>query len=196
MDPRSFATLYALTTASGIRPFIVLALAALAMHFGYLHPSHPFQWLGSSGATAVLTGLAVLEFLADKVPYVDHALHAVHFTVAPVVAAILVGTFAQAGTGGGIDGGTALLMVLGALNALGVHGGVTAVRAVSTASTGGLGNPLVSIAEDVLAVAGMLGAFALPVVTALVALAFSLAAFWVVRRLWRTTRSPGPGPAR
>jgi hypothetical protein len=50
-----------------LRPFVTLALASLAMHFGYLHPSAPFASLGSDGATAVLALLAVLEVLSDNI---------------------------------------------------------------------------------------------------------------------------------
>src|ERR1700719_1335257 len=91
MDPTQFATAYALSTSVGLRPFLTLALASLAMHFGYLHPSHPFAALGSDGATVLLAVLAVLEFFAEKVPAVDHALHAVHFATKPVAAAVLIG---------------------------------------------------------------------------------------------------------
>ena len=75
MDPSTFATAYGLSTSIGLRPFLTLALASIAMHFGYLHTSHAFAFLGSGGATWLLAGLAVLEFAADKIPIVDHALH-------------------------------------------------------------------------------------------------------------------------
>ena len=89
MDAAAFAAAYALSTSVGFRPFMTLALASLAMHFGYLHPSPAFAALGSDGATASLALLAVLELLADKIPVVDHALHVLHFATKPVAAALL-----------------------------------------------------------------------------------------------------------
>src|SRR5271168_1828959 len=92
MDPTSFSTAYALSTSIGLRPFLTLALASVAMHFGYLHPSAPFAFLGSDGATLLLAGLALLEFVGDKIPIVDHTLHVLHFATKPVAAALLVGS--------------------------------------------------------------------------------------------------------
>jgi hypothetical protein len=89
MDAAGFATAYGLSTSTGLRPFLVLALASLAMHFGYLHPSHAFAYLGSDGATWLLVVLAALEFAGDKVPGLDHALHAIHIATKPIAAASL-----------------------------------------------------------------------------------------------------------
>src|SRR5690348_12743367 len=91
MDVQQVAAAYALATSIGLRLFITLALASLAMHFGYLHPAPSFAWLGSNGATYALLGLAVLEFFSEKIPVVDHFMHAIHFATKPVAAAIIVG---------------------------------------------------------------------------------------------------------
>src|SRR5271165_1682726 len=151
MDPMAFATAYALSTSIGLRPFLTLALASLAMHFGYVHPAPAFAYLGSDGGTLLLAAMAVLEFGADKIPVVDHTLHVFHFAVKPVAAAILVGSVLPPDIGAG-DAVNYALMGVGALNALGVHGGVATLRGASTATTGGLANPIVSIVEDVMAV--------------------------------------------
>src|ERR1700730_9264213 len=86
-----YALAYALTTTAGLRGFLTLFVASLAVHLGWIHPGATFQWLGSDGTTIVLGVFAVLEVLADKIPAVDHALHTVYFVVRPVAAAILVG---------------------------------------------------------------------------------------------------------
>ncbi len=88
MDPATFATAYTLSSSIGIRPFLTLAIASLAMHLGYLHPSPAFAYLGSDGATWLLGGLAVLEFVGDKIPVVDHTLHVLHFATKPIAAAL------------------------------------------------------------------------------------------------------------
>ncbi len=194
MDAAAFATAYALSTSIGLRPFLTLALASLAMHFGYLHPAAPFAYLGSDGATWLLGALAAAEFVGDKVPIVDHTFHVLHFATKPVAAALLVGSMVP--DGGTIDTGTYALMGLGALNALGVHGGVTAVRAASTTMTLGTANPFVSLLEDVAAVTGTVLALALPFVAATLAAAMTLIVLLVVRRLYlevRRRRASVPG---
>lgn len=186
MDSTSFATAYALSTSIGLRPFLTLALASLAMHFGYLHPAHAFAYLGTDTVTWVLAALAAAEFVADKVPVVDHGFHVLHFATKPLAAALLVGSMVP--DGGSIDAGTYALMALGGLNALGVHGGVTAVRAASTTMTLGTANPFVSVLEDVAAVGGTVLAIALPWVAAVLAAFLTVAVVLVVRRLYLELR--------
>jgi hypothetical protein len=196
VDASQFATAYALSTSVGLRPFLTLALAALAIHFGYLHPAMRFNFLGTDGAAIVLGFLAVLEFCADKIPVVDHAVHVIHFAAKPVAAAILVGSMVPDGSTP--DVATTGLMALGALNALGVHGGVAALRGASTATTGGLGNPILSIIEDVVAAVGVVIAFVAPFLGAALAVVLTIVALFCIRgiviALRRSNSTVAPGP--
>ncbi len=196
MDATQFATAYALSTSVGLRPFLTLALAALAIHFGYLHPAMRFNFLGTDGAAIVLGILAVIEFFADKVPVVDHAVHVLHFATKPIAAAVLVGSMIPDGSTPDIA--TAGLMALGAVNALGVHGGVAALRGASTATTGGLGNPVLSIIEDVIAALGVVIAFVAPFLGAILAAVLTLVALFCIRgivlAMRRSNSAAVPGP--
>lgn len=189
MDAQQFATAYALATSIGLRAFLTLALASLAMHFGYLHPAPSFAWLGSDGATIVLAVLAAIELGSDKVPVLDHFMHAIHFATKPIAAALLVGSLVPE-DGNTIGAGTYALMGAGALDALGVHTASAAIRAASTATTAGVANPFVSFVEDALAAGTIVLSIFLPVLAAIGALALTLAIWLVARRIWRTTRSP------
>ena len=188
MDGNEFATTYALTTAIGLRPFLTLALASLAMHFGYLHPASAFAYLGTDGATWLLAGLAAVEFAGDKIPVVDHTLQAAHFAVKPIVAAILVGSAIPASSpeaGAPAYG----LMALGALNALGIHTGVTAARGASTALTLGIANPVLSTIEDALASVGVFAAIVWPFAGAVGAVVLSVLIALLVRYVYLAARS-------
>lgn len=187
MDAQQFATAYALTTSIGLRAFVTLALASLAMHFGYLHPSPAFAWLGSDGATIALGVLAVLELASDKVPVVDHFMHVIHFATKPVAAAILVGALVPDPTGA-LGPADYLAMGAGAANALAVHTVSATARGASTATTAGVANPFVSLAEDVLAVGGTVLAILVPILAAVGALAVTVAFVIVARRIWLATR--------
>jgi hypothetical protein len=184
MDPASFATAYGLSTSIGLRPFMTLAIASIAMHFGYLHVAPAFAFLGSDGAAWLLAALAALEFCGDKIPVVDHALHAFHIGIKPVAAAILVG-----GALGGSGGFTDAAMGLAALNALGVHAGVTAARGASSAMTLGIANPFISLTEDVVAFGATLLAIALPFAGAAVALVIGFAALGIVLSAYGALRN-------
>ncbi len=186
MDGNQFATAYALSTSVGLRAFMTLALAAIAVHFGYLHPSAPFAWLGADGTMWTLLGLAALEFFADKIPAVDNALHAISFATKPLAAAILVGSAVPAGTP---DAGLYTAMFLGAGNALGIHTASATARAASTAMTFGLGNPILSVIEDGIALAGVAISFFVPILGAFVAIVLTVFIVSLARRAWLYLRS-------
>src|SRR5579859_6084734 len=124
MDAASFAMAYALSTSVGIRPFLTLAIASLAIHMGWIHTAHQFAYLGSNGATWILAGLAAVELAADKFPVVDHAVHAIHFATKPIAALLLVGTALPDAGAGDLSNPLVLasdaMVGAGALNALGV----------------------------------------------------------------------------
>lgn len=179
-----YALAYALTTTAGVRALLALAAVAIAAHVGFLHPPPEFAWLGSSIAMWILIAVAALDVLADKIPVLDHALHVAGVVVKPAAGAILVGGAVHAQSPQLLIS----LMVLGGLNALGIHAGVMSVRAASTASTGGLANPVVSIVEDVVSLGAILLSFFLPFAAAVAAVCFSIAIVYVVRSAYRLAR--------
>jgi hypothetical protein len=187
MDAQQFAAAYALATAIGLRAFITLALASVAMHLGYLHPSPSFAWLGSNGATAALGALAILEFASEKVPVLDHFMHAIHFATKPIAAAVLVGSLVPEDNGT-IGAATYAMMGAGALDALGVHAASATVRTGSTLTTGGIANPVVSLGEDLLAVVGTVLAILTPVLAAVGAALITVAIVLIARRIYLMAR--------
>jgi Domain of unknown function (DUF4126) len=180
-----YALAYALTTTTGIRALLPLALVSLAVHFGYLHEPAQFHWLGSNSVTLLLVAVAVAEMLADKIPLVDHALHFVQVATKPAAAAILV-----AGTAHPQSHDTLVaLMVLGALNALGVHAFTSSARVASTATTGGIANPLLSGFEDAAAIVLSVLAFVAPFIAAVLCVVAVVIMFRLARRVTVAIRS-------
>jgi len=187
MDPTSqYALAYALTTTAGLRGFLTLLAASIATHVGWIHPTAAFAWLGSDGAMAVLAVFSGLEFVGDKVPIVDHALHVVQTGVRPLAAAILVGATAPTESHAQLYS----LMALGAVNALVVHGASVTARAASTTATLGAGNVVLSLVEDAVAIVGIVLSFVAPVVAAILALALVITIVLVARAWYRRARAP------
>ncbi len=184
MDPSAqFALAYALTTTAGLRGFLTLFAASVAAHYGWIHPSGGFAWLGSDATTVILGVFALLELLADKVPAVDHALHLVSFAVRPLAGAILVGGTIHTDNPGMLY----TLMALGALNALVVHSSSAAARAASTVGTLGTANTPISVGEDATAVGGIILAFLHPYLAAILA-GIAVFILIVVAITWLTLR--------
>jgi uncharacterized membrane protein len=163
-----FALAYALTTTAGLRGFLTLFAASVAAHYHWIHPSASFAWIGSDAATVVLGVFALIELVADKVPLVDHMLHAVSFAVRPLAGAILVGSTVHTDNPGTLYS----LMALGALNSLVVHSSSASARAASTISTLGAANAPISVGEDVTAIFGIVLAFLHPYIAAILAALF------------------------
>lgn len=186
MDPAAqYALAYALTTSSGLRAVLPLALASAAAHFGVIQPPAAFGWLGSTSVTFVLAVLALAELLADKVPVLDHVLHVVQIVTKPAAAAVLVGGTVHPQSQAVLFG----LMTLGALNALGVHAVTSTVRLGSTATTAGVANPFISVIEDLAAIGASVLAFFAPVAAAVLSLIFVLLVVIAVRAVYRRARA-------
>ncbi|MFN2528233.1 MAG: DUF4126 domain-containing protein, partial [Candidatus Baltobacteraceae bacterium] len=154
---------------------------------GWIHPSGDFAWLGHALVMWILIGVALLEMLADKIPFVDHAMHFVQIASKPAAAAILVGGTMHAQNHAQLI----FLMVVGALNALGIHSAVVGARAASTAGTAGLANPVLSTVEDTGSIAGIILAFFAPVIAAILALVFTVLLIILGRHIFRRIR-PSP----
>jgi uncharacterized membrane protein len=174
-----YAFAYALTTTAGVRALLALAAVAIAAHAGWMHPPPGFEWIGSTAAMWVLIGFAVLEILADKIPFVDHVVHFVQVAGKPAAGAILVGGSVHAQSHEVLFG----LMAVGALNALGIHAAIASLRGASTVTTGGIANPAVSLVEDVGAAIALTLAFFAPFLAAAIAIAFTIALVLVVKWL-------------
>lgn len=188
MDAASqYALAYALTTTAGVRALLSLTAVAIAAHFHLVHPPEAFAWLGSTAAMWTLGGFAVVEILADKVPLLDHVMHVAQIALKPAAGAILVGGSVHAQSHDAI----VTLMVLGALNALGVHAAVASLRGASTVTTGGVANPVVSTAEDAGSIGSLLVAFVAPFAAAAIAIAFSITLALVARAAYRRVRPAG-----
>ena len=180
-----YALAYALTTSAGIRALLPLAAVSIAANNGWIHPSGDFAWLAHALVMWILVVVAVLEIVADKIPFVDHAMHFVQVASKPAAAAILVGGLAHPQTHEQL----VFLMIVGALNALGIHAAVMGARAASTAGTGGLANPVLSTVEDTGSVGGIILAFFAPVLAAILALAMTIFLIVVGRHIYRRIRA-------
>jgi hypothetical protein len=179
-----YALAYALTTSAGVRALLPLAAASFAAHAGWIHPPAEFAWLGHGAVMWVLIAFAVLEMCADKIPLVDHAMHFVQVAAKPAAAAILIGGTTHPHGNGELI----FLMVVGALNALGIHGAVVATRAASTVGTAGIANPLVSTVEDTGSIGVVVLAFVAPVIAAVLALIATIAIVIVARHVYLRMR--------
>ena len=168
-----------LSAACGFRVFVPLLVMNLASLSGQLHLSSGFAWIGSTYATVAFGTATIAEVLGYYIPWLDHVLD-----IVATPAAIIAGTITTASlvtdmspflkwtlaliTGGGIAGL--------------VQGTTVALRAKSSVSTAGIGNPVVSTLELVGSMITALLAILAPILClALIAFVF----IFVIRKTGR-----------
>ena len=171
-------TAFGLSTSAGLNAYLPLLIVALtAKYTDLITLQAPFDALTNPWVIAVLVVLLIIEVVADKVPLVDHANDVIQTVIRPAAGAILF-----AGTTNAVsDIHPVLAMALGIMSAGGVHAAKATVRPVITATTGGLGNPVMSIAEDILAFVVSVMAILVPILT-FIAMMVSGGLLW---RWWR-----------
>lgn len=171
-----------LASATGLRTFLPLLLLALAARFEMfgVRLIDQMDWLVAWPAIAALATATVAEFAGDKVPAIDHALNAVGYVTRPVAGAVAAGSVFW-----GVDPAAAAIagIIVGAPAALAFNAAQTGVRVGSTATTGGLGNPVVSLVEDFLAFMTVFIAFVAPILIPIVLVVLAIVVFRLARRI-------------
>jgi len=141
--------------------------------------SPPYDILTSGWVIGALVVLLVVEVLADKVPGIDHLNDLAGLVLRPAAGAVLFA--ASTGAVASID--PRLAVVAGLLVAGATHGAKATARPMVTVSTGGVGNPVISTIEDILALLTSIAAVVFPLFVGAVALVFALiVAWWLARR--------------
>jgi len=134
--------------SSGLNLYATIATLGLLQRFGVIRLPASLQVLSHPWVLGIALALYAIEFLADKVPYVDTVWDAIHTLIRPPAAALL----AYSAAGGAPPEwrwGAALLAGGVALTA---HGTKASTRAAVNATPEPFSNWALSLGEDALAV--------------------------------------------
>ncbi|MDO7136224.1 DUF4126 domain-containing protein [Algibacter lectus] len=133
-----------LSASVGFRVFMPLFALSLAAYFDVWELNESWQWVGSTAAIITLGVATLVEICAYFIPYVDNLLD----TVAVPLAA-LAGTAVMLSTVADLSPVVtwALAIIAGGGTAAAVAGTSSTTRLASTATTGGLANPIVATLE-------------------------------------------------
>lgn len=173
-----------LAAASGFRVFIPPFLYGLATRFD-LNPilvsdSGMQEWMASDVGLAVLGGAVVCELLAYYIPWLDNLLDTIASPAAVVGGVLLMSTSL-----GELEPALqwSLSIIVGGTTSGSVQVTTVGVRALSTASTGGLGNPIVSTMEAGACLLCTVLALLLPLLALVLVLAgLGFGGRWLLRR--------------
>lgn len=167
----NIGTPFGLAFASGINAYLPLLSFALAARWLHLYKVNPtFAFITSDWCLVVLVMLTVLDFVADKIPVLDHLWDTTQTLIRPLMGALVAGAASPNWSGtiqlsmsshyapgtviaaisaaplGGIE--LFLVVVLGGLLAAMIHAVKATTRLISTFTTAGLFNVVLSFLED------------------------------------------------
>jgi uncharacterized membrane protein len=179
-------TAFGLSASAGLNAYIPLLIVGLLGHYtNLIKLNSPWDILANPWILLLLCILVIIEMLADKLPAVNHLNDLIQTVVRPVAGAIAFAASANVVT----NVSPVLALACGLLIAGTVHvAKAGAVRPMVTATTGGLGNVPVSIAEDVVSTILSLLAVIVPVlVGTLLIIVAAFLIYWIYRRSNRET---------
>lgn len=133
-----------LSAACGFRVFVPLLILSIASTSGQVHLSHGFAWIGTPAALVAFGVATLFEVAGYYLPVIDHFLDTLATPAAAIAGTLVTAAFlvemspwlkwSLAAIAGG---GTATI----------IQSATVGTRLVSTATTAGIGNPLLAVIE-------------------------------------------------
>lgn len=176
-----------LAALSGINLYLVVAVVGIAIRSGWLELASDYDGLlilGNPWIIGLACGLFVIEFVADKIPWLDSIWDLVHTFIRPIGGVLLaLAAIGQmdplVATGAGLVAGVATLST---------HGVKSGVRALLNLSPEPISNSVASVTEDGLVLGGLsivaLSPWLALIVFTLVVISAISICFW----LWKKIR--------
>jgi hypothetical protein len=175
--------------AAGLNLYATVAILGLASRFGWVALPDQYRVFDNNWIIGIALTLYVIEFFADKIPWLDSAWDAVHTFIRPVGgAAIAVATLGHAS-----PATETLVALLGGALATSTHLSKTGTRVLANASPEPFTNWMLSLGEDafVVGLSGLARAHpAAAAIVVLVCVGFIIAFLtWIVKLVGRRFRT-------
>jgi hypothetical protein len=178
--------------AAGVNLYATVAILGLASRYGWVSLPPQFQAFNNDIVIGAAVVMYLIEFFADKIPYVDSLWDVIHTAIRPIGGALIaVTTLGDASPT--VEG---LVALLGGTVAAGSHLTKTGTRAAANASPEPFSNWVLSISEDLFVVGLGFLALKYPVAALVVAavlltliVAFAAVIIRIVRA-WFRRRAP------
>lgn len=170
-----------LSAACGFRVFVPLLVMSIASLMEWFEPMKGFEWLAMPSVCIALAVATVFEIGAYYIPWVDNLLDTIA-TPSAMIAGTLTTMAASTGEMSQFASWASAIIVGGG-TATAVQMSTVAVRGISTATTGGIANPLVSTGEWISALIVSVMAFVVPVLVVIVGFILMIIVIrWVMKK--------------
>lgn len=170
-----------LAAAVGFRVFLPLLMLSLAGYYGIIPINESWQWVGSL-TTIIVMGIATLvEIFGYYIPWFDNLLDTIALPLAT-----LAGTAVMVATVTDLNPVItwALAIIAGGGTAAAIKGNTAAARLTSTATTGGIGNPVLSTVETGTSIVMAVASIFVPIIGFILVLFL----FYVIFRFYKKLR--------
>jgi uncharacterized protein DUF4126 len=148
MDLTTLGRTLGFSFAAGVNLYATVAILGLASRYGWVSLPPQFQAFNSNIVIGVAVVMYLIEFFADKIPYVDSLWDVIHTAIRPVGGALIAVTT----LGDASPTVEALIALVGGTVAAGSHLTKTSTRAAANASPEPFSNWILSIGEDLFVV--------------------------------------------
>lgn len=169
-----------LAASVGFRVFLPLFALSFAAYLGVWELNANWQWIGSLAALITLGVATLVEIFAYFIPWVDNALDSLAIPLAGIAGtAVMVSTVAD------LDPVVtwSLAIIAGGGTATAIKGANATGRLTSTATTGGIANPIVSTVETGTAVVVSTASILVPPIAAILVIIILIFIFRIYRKL-------------
>jgi len=175
--------------AAGINLYATVAILGLAKRYGWVALPEQFSVFDNDVVIVTAIVLYLVEFVADKIPWVDSMWDAVHTAIRPVGGAVI----AVATLGDASPTMQGLIALLGGTLAAGTHFTKAGTRAAANTSPEPFSNWILSFGEDLFVVGLSALALKYPIAAAIVVILGTVmmiaCATWIVRAVRRRFRA-------
>jgi hypothetical protein len=175
-----------LAASVGFRVFLPLFALSLASYFGVWDLNENWQWIGSLVAVLTLGVATLLEIFAYFIPWFDNLLDSIAVPLAAIAGtAVMVSTVAD------LDPVItwSLAIIAGGGTATAIKGAGATGRLASTATTGGLANPVLATVETGTAVVVTAASIFAPILAAFLVIIILVIIFRIYRSIRPRTKT-------
>ncbi len=178
--------------AAGVNLYATVFILGLASRYGWVALPEQFKVFDNPWIIGAAGVLYVIEFVADKIPWVDTIWDSVHTLIRPIGGALI----AVASIGEASPGLQGVIALLGGAVAAGSHVTKAGTRVAANTSPEPFSNWFLSLAEDVFVIGLSLITLKYPVLALVMSVLIVLSIVLIARKIWQWLRAqPADGPA-
>jgi len=171
--------------AAGVNLYATVAILGLASRYGWVELPEQFKVFDNNWVIGVAGILYVVEFIADKIPWVDSIWDSIHTLIRPIGGAVI----AVASLGEASPTMTGLIALLGGVVAAGSHVTKAGTRVAANTSPEPFSNWFLSLAEDAFVVGLSLITLKFPLLALGISVVILLLIALLFRKIWKWMRA-------